>query len=101
MMSHFNDVTGTDLWLTPIPRLNGSVGGYIDWLSRCGGHPKLAVEFQTHVDLKSKFVEVPLLFREQKMTLICIQQPPTHDTLLMVIEWIALFLTAAVYVGEC
>lgn len=68
MMSHFNDVTGTDLWLTPIPRLNGSVGGYIDWLLRCGGHLKLAMELRTHVDLKSKFAEMPLLFREQKMT---------------------------------
>lgn len=35
MMSHFNDVTLADLWLAPIPRLSGSVGGYIDSVRVC------------------------------------------------------------------
>lgn len=30
MMSHFNDVTASDLWLAPIPCLSGCAGGYID-----------------------------------------------------------------------
>lgn len=43
MMSHFNDVTLTDLCLAPIPRLSGSVGGYIDAMCththiNCAGH---------------------------------------------------------------
>lgn len=35
MLSHFNDVTRTDLWLAPIPRLSGPVGGYIDSVYAC------------------------------------------------------------------
>lgn len=68
MMSHFNDVTGDDLWLATIPRLSGSVGGYIDSVGAC----RLCAcrsSIDALLNLKAKFPETRLLSRWKKITL--------------------------------